>query len=472
MKKNIVLLFLLFSIYASAQENGKYANGWREGWKEGYCFESKPNGGACTATAPIAPNPSDFMATYTNGYNDGFVEGKRYFSQKSKKTASKSTSIFEGYEIDFDNSLQQTISEIRAKETEELQKSNGHIGSSNNANISAQTQRKIAEVTSAYNKRKMNSKSEEDRSDSRSQIDSENARRSSQQSSLQELKLKQEQSRNNYNQQIGNTFTSASNSLQNMAQAMMMRSVQEELARRQKVVNNFSSEHSNKINKLSNLYSQIPQKNFAKSLNGWQNANLFSQKKYSFSNNQEFVTATSCLVYVENNIIKEIYLYGKKNFKMDYPEKFPENSVISNGIVKYTDFETLETSTIVLIEPYVISKSKVSELSETGSGFLTIWSSNKKDEGKIIYIQELDNKGNILREVSKEIMYAKNSKDVAQNSNVAKTAFNTSNNFLFFGEVTSTPFGDLPLFPKTSKDNNKPLSDNEHRFVEIKKYRE
>ena len=50
--------------------------------------------------------------------------------------------------------------------------------------------------------------------------------------------------------------------------------------------------------------------------------------------------------------------------------------------------------------------------------------------------------------------------------------FTANNTFLFFGEVTDTPYGRFPLYPKISKDNNKPLTENELRFVEIKKYRE
>ena len=53
-----------------------------------------------------------------------------------------------------------------------------------------------------------------------------------------------------------------------------------------------------------------------------------------------------------------------------------------------------------------------------------------------------------------------------------KIPFNVNNSLLFFGEITNTPYGRFPLYPKTSKDNNKPLSNNEHRFVKKKKYRE
>jgi hypothetical protein len=83
----------------------------------------------------------------------------------------------------------------------------------------------------------------------------------------------------------------------------------------------------------------------------------------------------------------------------------------------------------------------------------------------------LNDNGAILREFETGIVYAKNTKEI-EGSNAIKIPFNTNTTFLFFGEVTNTPYGRFPLYPKISKDNNKPLSDNEIRFVEVKKYRE
>jgi hypothetical protein len=284
---------------------------------------------------------------------------------------------------------------------------------------------------------------------------------------LQQLKENQIQSQNYYNQEINRTLNSLSKSMQ----AMSYQTIKNELDRRSNVANNFTNYHSDRINKLTNLYNQIPKNNFKKPLNGLYSASLFNTRKYSFVNNQELVTETSCLVNVENNIVKKIYLYGKEKFELDYPKDYPESSLISNGIVKYSDYATLETVTLLIIEPYISSKTKTYSLNSKGVGFITIWSSDKKNEGKIIYIQEIDKNGNIIREISAPIIYAKNEKSIDIENSI-KIPVNSGDKLSFFGEITKTPYGMFPLFPKISKDCNSPLLDNEERPVEIKKYRE
>ena len=299
------------------------------------------------------------------------------------------------------------------------------------------------------------------------EVDNRNQKNIYNQQVLQQLRESQSQSQNNYNQEISNSL----NSLSRGMQAMAYQNVKNELNRRQKVANNFASFHSGRINKLTELYSQIPKNNFAKTLNGIYSAHYFNTRKYSFVNNQELVTETPCLVKIENNVVKNIYLYGKEKFEINYPSKFPANSKISNGIVKYSDYETLETTTLVIIEPYLVNNAKSYNLNIKDVSYLTIWSNDKKEEGKIIYIQELDSKGNIFREINTPIVYAKNEK-LIDLENITQISVNSGNSLLFFGEVTETPYGRIPLYPRMSKSDLKPLQDGESRLVEIKKYRE
>ena len=62
--------------------------------------------------------------------------------------------------------------------------------------------------------------------------------------------------------------------------------------------------------------------------------------------------------------------------------------------------------------------------------------------------------------------------DLYDKNKAVKIPMNSGNNLLFFGEVTQTPYGRFPLYPKMSKKDMKALEDGEERIVEIKKYRE
>lgn len=284
---------------------------------------------------------------------------------------------------------------------------------------------------------------------------------------LYQLQQRQIQSQNYYNQQVSNTLNSLSNSLQ----AVAYQNVKKEINRRQNIANNFAKRNSNRIEKLTTMYNNIPKNNFKRVVNGSFSANLFIQRKYSFVNNQELVTEIPCLVKVVDGRLTELYPYGKKGFELEYPKNYSSQSTFSNGIVKYSNYETLETITIVLIEPYLSDNPKQYGLNEKGTGFVTVWTSKKDDKGKTIFIQELDNRGNIVREVPTKLVYAKNEKELKE-MDIKPIAVNTDNEIHYFGEPTQTPYGVYPLYPKTSKSNQKPLSDNEVRLVQIKKYRE
>ena len=283
---------------------------------------------------------------------------------------------------------------------------------------------------------------------------------------LQDLRNKQIQSQNQYQQEL----TGGLNSLANSMQALAYQQIQKELDRRLATANTFANYHSAQIEKLQNFYGSIPPSNFSKNLNGTYPAHILGKKKYSFVNNQELVNHTPALVIVENNVIKNIYLYGKEKMQSDLPKRYPQNSTLSNGFAVYSDYKTLESTTILILEPYTSNNTENYTPASNEVSYITLWSSDKKDEGKTIYIQELDKKGNIIQEVSAPINYSKNSKMV--DDSFPKIALNSNNKLLFFGEITETPFGKFPLYPRMSKSDAEPLKDNETRVVEIKKYRE
>jgi len=369
-------------------------------------------------------------------------------------------------------SLEMEITELRRLELSELSKiqEGGTRGEALKQEIRNKyyllEQKAISEYTRKENIRKQNEEIADAQKREKNEYDKIQTNNYNQEV-LNKLKQNQIQSQNNYNQEVSNTLNSLSRSMQ----AMQFQNIKRELDRRINVANNFVSYHSDRITKLTNLYNQVPKTNFSEILNGLYSAHLFSSRKYSFVNNQELVAETNCLVKVENNIVKNIYLYGKENFEIDYPKEHAENSQLSNGIVKYSNYETLETVTLLILEPYLSKTPKEYSLTKDGVGYLTIWTDNKKEEGKILYIQELDDKGNVVREISTPLVYSK-SEDVIDKDIAVKLPMNSGNSFLFFGEVTQTPYGRFPLYPKMSKKDMKALKDGEERIVKIKKYRE
>lgn len=284
---------------------------------------------------------------------------------------------------------------------------------------------------------------------------------------LQSLKNVQVQSYN----QFTNNITSSLNQMGNAFQQGAMMQAQTELRRRQNVANNFINYQSSRIGNLQKMYNSISSSNFNKNLNGIFSAHLLVNKKLSLLNGQETVVETPCLVVVENNIVKNVYPYGNEEMELDYPKNNPQSSIISNGFVVYSDYEFLETYTLLILEPYLNNTPKTHTINKNKVAYVTVWSSDKDDEGKSIYIQELDKKGNVINETLTQIVYSKNEKSI-DTQNALRVPLNSKNSLLFFGEVTNTPLGLMSLYPKMSKSNFKPLKESEYRLVKINKYRE
>lgn len=464
-----MLLFL--SVKVNAQNFDK---GFRDGFKKTLSNERQID--VFNYQNYGEPSKCDnWGGTYSDGFTCGVKQATELLQQlkmnqaEKIKNAPKEMSI---EEIDFNKPLENILADIENRKQDMIRNIDSRYGDQARnqmiQSLSIKTDNLVTVVKNRWNNIHNNSAGEEHSYNSNSDM-----RYNPQY--VQQIMHQQQQSQENYNQQYRNTMNELSNSmrgLSNSMQALAMQNIQAELERRKNVANSFYTENSNRLNKLSNLYKQIPESKFKQILNGTYNGYFIMKKKYSFSNDNEIQTAIDCKVVVVNNIIKNIYLYGKKGFELDYALKYPDNSRLFNGIAKYFDYENLQESTIVVVEPFLNSNAKNNlVVSNDGVGYLSVWSNDKNDVGKKVYVQELNKNGTILREFETAIGYAKNSKE-SSNSNLVKIPFNTNNNFLFYGEVTETPYGRFPLFPKVSKDNNKPLLNNEHRFVEIKKYRE
>lgn len=288
---------------------------------------------------------------------------------------------------------------------------------------------------------------------------------------LQQLKTQQENSRQSFYNEMNNSLNSFASSMRNAA----MVQVYNNLKARQNTIDNFANENQQKLDKILAIYNSIPKENFNKNLAGIFKAYFISSKKYCYAPNNELSCVEDCYVSVKNNIITNIYMFGNKEIENTLPTEYPENSLIRNGFVKYINLDNLETFNIVLIEPYLKNVNSNLALKENNVGYITLWSSDKDDVGKTVYIQELyDKYSKLNREVAVKIQYAKNEKEIMASPNAIKTPFNLNYTIFYLGEVTNTPYGRIPLATKVSdpKANNKELGANEHRYVQIKKYRE
>ena len=244
-----------------------------------------------------------------------------------------------------------------------------------------------------------------------------------------------------------------------------------ELLRRENAITTFETQNKKRIEAINTLYSEIPAENFEKNITGQFQAHLFiTTKNHSFKMNQELVSEVPCLVNVENNKIIQLFPYGKKGFELDYPKHMESNSYVSEGIVQYHDLKNDQLFTVVLLDPFLEDEPKQYKVNSQEFGFITLYTAKKKDEGKKVWIQEIDENGNINREISQSLVYAKDEAE-AITRDIKPIAMNTKHHLFYFGEPAQTSYGVLPLFLKTLKTDLEPLHNNEHRVVKIQIYR-
>tara|TARA_R110002051_G_scaffold3131_6_gene16863 strand:- start:14340 stop:15359 length:1020 start_codon:yes stop_codon:yes gene_type:complete len=244
-----------------------------------------------------------------------------------------------------------------------------------------------------------------------------------------------------------------------------------EFSRRENAISDFEIQNKNRIEDINTLYSEIPAQNFEKNINGQFQAHLFiTTKNYSFKMNQEIVSEVPCVVYVEDNKIIQLFPYGKKGFELDYPKNMESSSYLSEGIVQYQDFKNDQLFTVVLLEPFLSEEPKQYEVSNQEFAFITLYTTKKKEEGNIVYIQEIDGNGNINRETSQPLVYAKDETEAVK-LNIKPIAMNTKYHLFYFGTPAKTSYGEIPLFLRTLKEDIEPLKDHENRFVKILIYR-
>jgi hypothetical protein len=84
--KRLLLLFLLiatiaisntnynFNTITFVETNSDYCQGWKAGYKAGYCYEKVY---CLEPLTPLCPLPQIGRNSYEDGYNDGFVKGRR-----------------------------------------------------------------------------------------------------------------------------------------------------------------------------------------------------------------------------------------------------------------------------------------------------------------------------------------------------------------------------------------------------------
>ncbi len=87
MKKIFFLFFMIFNTaFILGQSN--FDKGYKEGFKEGYCYEAKKAEGACyTPMVPISsplPDVNEYWDNYSDGYKRGYKDGLNYYGNNLK----------------------------------------------------------------------------------------------------------------------------------------------------------------------------------------------------------------------------------------------------------------------------------------------------------------------------------------------------------------------------------------------------
>ena len=70
--RRIVLLFMWFVLFSGSQS--RFCQGWNAGYPEGYCYQVY---GCVAPPTPVCPVPQPGFDQYKDGYNAGFVRGRK-----------------------------------------------------------------------------------------------------------------------------------------------------------------------------------------------------------------------------------------------------------------------------------------------------------------------------------------------------------------------------------------------------------
>lgn len=474
--KNYLLLILLlsqvmFSQVTSSSFDKGLIDGWNETIKEANNIDvfkaGSPDSNKCSMIPNYAPNDNKKESKeYSRGYRCGVEQATKIIpilqnQMQTKLKNQMSNSEFYVVENNKFTSLEEEMSELNRKMLQESEKYNNLPDSQRSAQLSklnadyTNIENKLRQKYSGYQQNLEQS----NYNNNQNQVQSAN-------NNLMSLYENQKQAQINFN----NSMIQQSNSLMSNAfndlQIQAAKANQLEIERRQLVANNFINSNNLTLNEVIKYYNQINSNNFNITLNGGYSGFLIRSKSYSFLNNEKATAVTPCLVNVESDKVKNIYLYG--NIEMDFLTLYKNNDYkLKNGKV---DFDS--NTAIVILEPYYTNNvNAVYNAIVDKVGYISIWSNDKNDAGKIVFIQEIDNKGNIVREISADIKYYKNEKSINYDE-ITKIPMNINNRLLFFGVPTPTPIGVFPLYPKISKESNEPLKSNEYRLIEIKKYRQ
>lgn len=283
------------------------------------------------------------------------------------------------------------------------------------------------------------------------------------QKNLQQLKVSNTVNR----EKLVNSYTNSLNQLSSTMQNAMIQQVKNDLMQREVIMSNFYSLNDNKLNTVINFYNSIDKKAFKKNVNGLYKGFVISKKKYVYYSNTEITTIEECLLIVKDNKLINLYLNGNKEMELDYPLNFPNQSTFSNGVVRYNDINTYQIIDVLMLEPYIQNNS-INNINENEVGNIVVYSSNKKDEGRTIHLQELNVEYNtLLREIEVKVYYAKNEKEIIEKTDVEKTAVNINRKINYLCDITKTPYGYIPLHAKTNNKVLVPLDKGETRYVKI-----
>lgn len=421
-----ILFFYLCSVYS--QNNNSFTTGLNKGWNDTLLEEKNidlttagyPEANKCNSIPNYSINEKNVNEKeYSRGYRCGVEQAVKIIpilQQKSKEKAIKEAELKSiAYNKQIEDAKKNNFSGL-----ENYKESKNEVNSYSNYNVNN-------DMMNYYNQ--------------------------------------QQQMQQQYNNNIQNQINSMSVGLSNQLQAMAIQNLQKELTRRQNVANNFINLHSNSLKGLIEQYQSIPKENFNIVLNGKYSASLIENNSYSFVNNNKIKTVTSVLAEFKDNVLINVYRYGIEAMKNDFIVT-NNNFKIENGVVKLS----MENS-IVVIEPYYLNNVDRTYSFYENVGYINLWTDNKSEVGKTVYVQQLDKNGNIIREFQTPLLFSKNKKTL-ETDITNKIPVLPDYEFLFFGEPTQTNIGLMPLHLKVNKNDYSAIKNQEHKYVEIKKYRE